>query len=330
MAGYIHARTHQNRDQISKAIALREGGFHLDANATGPYASRARVQGVVTGPQAAVDFTLAMANVGVLVDRVNGPLELTGSARKAGAAWQVDTNASGPAGTQARIAGQVGESGTLNLDINGTAPLGLSRPFISPRNLQGTARFDLALNGPPALSSLSGTVETTGATLTAPNLRLALEGIAARIGLGGNRATVDVTARASNGGDLRLGGAVTLTGSLPADLSVALRDVVLIDPQLYRTSATGEARIAGPLAGGARIAGQINLGETNINVPATGLASIGDIPPITHVRDSGPVRSTRKRAGAETANAGSDPSTGGSNGPGYALNLRSMCPTVSL
>ncbi len=315
----------RGRLKATGVVEQREAGIYLDANATGPYASRGRVRGIVTGPQAAVDFSVAMADIGAIVDRVNGPLELAGSARKAGTAWQVDTNAVGPAGTQARIAGQIAQSGALNLDINGTAPLGLTRPFIAPRNLQGTARFDLAVNGPAALSSLSGTIQTTGASLAAANLRVALEGIAARIELGGNRATLDVTARASNGGDVRLGGAVTLTGSLPADLSIALRDVVLTDPQLYRTSVSGEARIAGPLTGGANISGQINVGETNINVPATGLTTIGDIPPITHVGAGGDVRATRNRAGLTGANAGDDPTTG-AGGPGFGLNLRVNAP----
>jgi translocation and assembly module TamB len=98
-------------------------GIAVDTNATGPYASRGSVRGVVTGSDAAVEYTLALPNIGVLVDRVNGPLDLRGTAHKEGTAWRLNTNADGPSGTQATVGGLVKGDGTLALDINGSAPL---------------------------------------------------------------------------------------------------------------------------------------------------------------------------------------------------------------
>lgn len=300
-------------------------GIAIDTNATGPYSARASVQGVVTGPKAAVDFDVALPNIGALVEKVSGPLNVTGSARKEGAAWRLDTNATGPSGTQATLAGLVNPDGTLNLDVAGTAPLGLSKPFIEPRSLQGQARFDLAINGPAALSSVSGTIQTSNATLSAPNLRVALRNIAADISLGNNRAQLDVRGESVNGGRLAIGGAVTLTGSLPADIQIGLDNIVLIDPKLYRTSLSGDLRLAGPLAGGAQISGQIDVGETSVNVPSTGLTSIGDIPPITHVGARPGVAATRDKAGLDATAAGNDP-TDNTSGPGFGLNVRINAP----
>ncbi|WP_156874917.1 translocation/assembly module TamB domain-containing protein [Sulfitobacter alexandrii] len=300
-------------------------GLAVDTQASGPYSARATVNGVVTGPNADVDFTLAVPNVAALVPQLNGPLNVDGSARRQGSAWQIDTDARGPGGTQATVSGQVAESGNLNLDIAGTAPLGLSRPFLEPRILQGLARFDLTVNGPPALSSLSGTVTTSDAALTAPNLRIALEGIDANIRLGNNRADIDLSANAVGGGRLRVGGGVTLTGSLPADLQVALEGLVLTDPKLYRTSLGGNLRIAGPLAGGAVISGRINVGETNVNVPSTGMTTIGDIPQITHIGADPAVIATRRKAGLTGAEAGTDPAADNPGG-GFGLNLEVNAP----
>ena len=305
-------------------IRQTSDGIAVDATASGPYSSQAAVNGVVTGPATNVDFSLNMPNIGALVDKVNGPLNVNGTARKEGAGWRIDTDATGPSGTQATVAGLVNGDGTLSLDINGSAPLGLSRPFLAPRDLQGQARFDLNVNGPAALSSLSGSIRTTNATFSAPNLRLALQGIAADIQIANNRAQLDVSANASNGGRLRAGGAITLTPSLPADIQLALENVVLIDPRLYRTSVSGALRVAGPLTGGARIDGQIDVGETTVNVPSTGLTSIGDIPPITHIGATRPVMSTRRKAGLDTAAAGDDPAA--SSGPGFGLNIGVNAP----
>jgi translocation and assembly module TamB len=181
------------------------------------------------------------------------------------------------------------------------------------------------VNGPAALSSLSGTIQTSNASLSAPTLRLALTDIAGTVQLGRNRANLNVSANASNGGRLRLGGGVTLTSSLPADISVALDSIVLIDPRLYRTSVSGDLRVAGPLAGGAQITGQVNIGETNVNVPSTGLTSIGEIPQITHIGARPGATTTRRRAGLTGTTSGSDPAAGGSSA-GFGLGLLVNAP----
>lgn len=308
----------------SGVVRQRESGIALQTTASGPSGAHASVEGVVTGPRAAVDYNISIPNIASLVDRVNGPLSLRGSARKQGSAWRISTDAEGPAGTQATLSGLVNADGTLNLDVTGTAPLGLSRPFIAPRNLQGMAGFDLSINGPPALSSINGTVQTSNASLSAPNLRLALENIAATINLNRNRANIDLNAEATNGGQLRVGGAVTLTSSLPADLQIGLNELVLIDPRLYRTSLSGALQLAGPLTGGARISGDINVGETNVNVPSTGVSGIGDIPQITHIGEGPAVKRTLRKAGLAGEDAGVDPTA--RSGAGFGLDVGISAP----
>ncbi|KAG1648683.1 hypothetical protein GQR58_029646 [Nymphon striatum] len=183
---------------------------------------------------------------------------------------------------------QVGTDARLNLDITGNAPLGLARPFLGSRDLQGQARFDLAVNGPAALSSITGSIQTSDATLSAPNLRVALQGIAANIRLQNSRAQLDVTGQAVNGGAVRVGGNVALTGALAADLDIGIENLVLTDPKLYRTSLNGALKLAGPLTGAAQISGRIDVGETEVSVPSTGLTSIGDIPPDQSYRSHAP------------------------------------------
>lgn len=299
-------------------------GIAIDTNATGPYRTTAAIEGVVTGPQAAVTYDIDMPNLGAVVPQINGPLAIDGTARKQGEAWRIDTRADGPSGTQAQIAGTVDPGGALNLDIAGNAPLGLSAPFIAPRSLQGQARFDLSVNGPAALSSVTGTIRTDYASLSAPNLRVALQGIAANIQLARNRANLDITGNAVTGGRVRVGGGVALTGSLPADIQIGLENLVLVDPKLYATTLNGALRLAGPLTGGARISGAINVGETEVSVPSTGLTSIGDIPAINHIGATRPVLSTRRKAGVDAASQAE--ASASSSGPGFGLDLRVNAP----
>jgi translocation and assembly module TamB len=295
-------------------------GIVLDTNATGPYASRASVLGLVTGPDANVDFNVNMPDIGALVAKVNGPLNVTGAARKQGAAWRLDTDAAGPAGTQAKLAGLVNLDGTLDLDITGNAPLGLARPFLAPRDLQGQAQFDVKVNGPAALSSVTGSVQATGATFSAPNLRVALQGIDADIQLANSRAQIDVAGAATNGGRVRLDGSIVLSNALSAELAIGIDDLILIDPNLYRTWINGDLTLSGPLAGGARISGQIDVGETEISVPSTGLTSIGDIPAITHIGATSAVNETRRKAGANGSTTDANAAT--DTGSVFGLNIK--------
>jgi translocation and assembly module TamB len=301
-------------------------GLAVDTRATGPYRSTAAVQGVVTGPDAAVNFTLAMPDLGTIVPRLNGPLNVTGNAAKSPQGWRIDTSARGPAGTQAQVGGLVGNDGQLDLTITGNAPLGLSAPFIAPRSLQGQAQFDLALRGPAGLDALSGTIRTSGAAFSAPNLRIALEGINADIRLANSRAELDVSAAATGGGTIDITGGIGLAGALPADLDVRLNTVVLEDPRLYRTSVNGALRLSGPLSGGAAIAGQLTIGETFITVPSTGLTSIGDIPPITHIGAPDDATATRRRAGVLDEGATSDPADDGDASGGFGLDIAINAP----
>ena len=296
-------------------------GIAVDTDARGPYASRLSVQGTVTGDSPAIDFDVSVPNVGALVPKISGPLNVTGNARQTAQGWQIDTRASGVSGTQATIAGLVGTDGNLDITAQGSLPLGLAGPFIAPRSLQGQARFDIAINGRPALGSVNGTITATGATLSAPNLRVALEDIDATIRLASGQANIAVNGTSAQGGRLNVGGTVGLGGGFSANLDVQLSDIVFSDPRLYSTSISGALGIDGALTGGARIAGQLNLGETNVTVPSTGLTSIGDIPPITFVNAPGEVIATRRRAGLTGSEAGTDPAARGSSGPGFGLNI---------
>ncbi|MEP1767830.1 MAG: translocation/assembly module TamB domain-containing protein [Sulfitobacter sp.] len=318
--------------QLSGALRATGGlrqtdqGFVIDTNADGPYNSRATVKGLVTGDDAAVDFTLAVPNLSAVVPNLKGPLNVNGSAGKTAQGWQLESALRGPAGTQSTVAGLVGNDGNLGIALQGTAPLGLAGPFIRPRDWQGQARFDLRLDGPAGLDALSGTIQTSGATLTAPTLRTSLENLTADVRLSGGRAAIDVRANAVSGGRLAVNGGVALTGAQQADINITLTDIVLLDPRLYRSQISGALRFAGPISGGAGITGTINVGETNVTVPSTGLTSIGDIPEITHIAAPANNRVTRRRAGLLGEGSTSDPEQSSSGGRGYGLNINVNAP----
>ncbi len=301
---------------------LTEDGYRVDLDADGPSGANALVSGLATGPDADLTFEAAIPDLSVLVPELPGPFDVAGTARRQSEGWQVDTSANGPAGSTAVVAGLVRDNGNLDLTASGSAPLGLSQPFLAPRSLLGQARFDLAVEGPPALSSVTGRIETSDARFSAPNLRIGLEDLRTTIALSGGSARIDAETRVAAGGRIVVNGAVNLT-SLAADLSIGLRGTVLTDPRLYTTTLNGDVTVNGPLTGGARIDGTINIDGVEVTVPSTGVTSIGAIPDIRHIGAPAPVNRTRARAGVIPQ----ETTTRSAAGPAYPLSITVNAPS---
>ena len=300
-------------------------GFVVDIDADGPYESEVSVAGLATGPDANVTFKAAMPDISVFVPDIPGPISLDGEAAREGERWRIDTDVGGPLGTTARVDGTAAADGSdLDLSVVGEAPLGLSRPFLAPRDLQGQAKFDLAVKGAPGLNAVSGRISTSGARFTAPNLRVGLTDINTNVDLNAGRAGIDLSSNISAGGSLSVNGSIDLN-NLNGDIAVALRDAVLTDPRLYAATLGGDITVVGPLTGGARIAGGITLEQVNVTVPDTGLTSIGEIPLIRHIGAPSAANATRSRAGvvdSEKAEA-----SRGAAGPAYPLAIRVDAPS---
>lgn len=258
----------------------------------------ARAEGTV-GRQTAFGFSGRLADIAPFVPGFSGPVTAEGRATSTGnGRATVEASLLGPAGARATVSGDVSETGdSANLAISGGAPLGLVNGVIAPRALAGDARFDLRLAGPFEVASLSGRVTTSGGTLTAPLLDIALDGLAADVELAGGRATVEASGQVRGGGRVRLGGPVTLSGGFPADFAVVLDRVRLSDPALYQTVVDARLALTGPLRGGALISGRVDVGESELRIPSGSGRGSGGLPEITHVGEPAEVRATRARAG---------------------------------
>ncbi len=269
-------------------------------------------------------FNASLRDVGVLTDQISGPVRATGAASLDEAGnWGIDATGTGPGGLAADVVGQLNADGTLDLDVDGSAPLALANAALDPRRLSGQANFDLAVNGPPALTSLSGNVTFANGRLAAPNLGQALSDIGGSITLRSGQAQIALNSRVEGGGGLTIVGPVGLTDRNDAALGITLENVVLSDPDLYRTGVDGQITVTGPLQGGARIAGVLNLGQTDVQVPSSAISSLGELPDVTHVGAPADVRRTLGRAGLLQSEA----ANGGGGGRPFPLDLTINAPS---
>lgn len=252
-------------------------------------------------PGAPIDFTLRLANLGLFAPDFTGPVTAAGRATLNGDLAQqiaLTATADGPGGTTARIAGDIMDHGArLEMTAIGALPLALANSYIRPNALQGSARYDLRISGAPGLAALSGTISTSDTRVALPATGLAVDTLSGTATLGQSRVQTDFTARMRDGGQITLGGPVSLAPGFASDLSVDLAGLVLSDNAIYTTTVNGGIGINGPLTGGALISGALTLEDTNIRIPSGLGATSVSLPDLRHINEPGPVRETRQRAG---------------------------------
>ncbi|WP_273687993.1 translocation/assembly module TamB domain-containing protein [Ketogulonicigenium vulgare] len=280
------------------------------------------------GSAGTANFDARLANIGLFTPEFSGPVTATGTAalNEAGQ-WVINTSAQGPGNTTATLTGSVTPSGPVNLQLRGDAPLSFANGFIDPMRLDGRAAFDLAVNGAPALENVSGQVRLSNGRLAVPAASQSLNDIGGTITLSGGRAQIDMSAGVDDGGRFVLTGPVTLAAPYNGDLVLDLQGVSRRDPLLYSTSASGRITMRGPLAGGATIAGLIDLGPTEVQVPSSSVGALGSLPEVQHIGAMAAVRQTLERAGLSLSGGEAGASSGGGGGgAAYPLDVTVRAP----
>ncbi|MEI2805853.1 MAG: translocation/assembly module TamB domain-containing protein [Albidovulum sp.] len=285
-------------------------------------------EGGTEGAQRRIDVSARLADMAILAPGFPGPLSATGTVTETADGYSVDLSGEGPGATNARVTGTLApDLSAASLSVSGGGQSAIVNPFIAPRNVEGPVSFDLRLEGPLALSSLSGRVALEGGRLVAPTFGIELEGLRVAADLAGGRATVQGSAAVRGGGEIALSGPVALAAPHDGDLSVRLSAARLRDPELFDTAVSGNLRVSGPLLGGATISGAVTLGRTEVRVPSTGLGADPVLREITHVGEPAAVHATRVRAGL----AGGPGGAGGAGeadrrGPSFGLDLTINAP----
>jgi translocation and assembly module TamB len=240
--------------------------------------------------------TARLEDLGLLTNAVRGPANITAEIASASEGWQIDAALSGPGGLGAQADGLVGlEGGRVDVDVRGALPLALANRFISPQSINGQLNFDLGVRGEPGLDAVSGRLSASGARVVAPTLRLVLDQLALDASISGGRVSFDGKRR---GLDRR---AAWCFGDGGCGRSRCARihrrqarRVRLVDPALYTLPRfAGALSVTGPLAVAPRVAGRIDLGESELRVPETGL---GSAPPSPRSPMSAKARPQRGRA----------------------------------
>ncbi|MDB5666810.1 translocation/assembly module TamB domain-containing protein [Cypionkella sp.] len=311
---------------VALALSMKDGVIQVDTATLSNPQLEAKASGAVSGDKQTVDLTARLNNLALIVPEFPGALTVSGTAVQDGSGVTLNLAGKGPGQIDATVTGKLAPGfGSADLAIKGTAQAALANAFLLPRVISGQMGFDLRLNGPLGLESLSGPLTLSGGRLVDPSLGYVLQNIAARANLARGRTVVDVTLDVSTGGSVVVTGSAGLVAPYAGDLAVDVRQVTLRDPDLYETTLNGNVTVQGPLMGGAAIAGRIALSETELRVPSTGFGGAAGLPGLQHANEPKDVHATRARAGL--LNADKNASLGG-GGPSYGLNLVVSAPSL--
>lgn len=279
-------------------LALKDGAIQVQsAKLSNPQLSLT-ADGTVAGSRRNIRLDARLANLGLIVPDVQGPLTLSGTATQDDDGYGLDISGKGPGQISATVIGRIANGfGSADLTVKGAGEAGLANLFLSPRSVSGRIGYDLRLNGPLALRSLAGRVTLSGGRISDPGLGLSLQGVEAIAQLQGGSLQLAATSNVSSGGRLRVDGPIGLASPQSADLAITLENLRLYDPELYDTRVSGSLTLKGPLIGGTRLAGALSLAETEVRVPSSGFSSAAALLDIRHLHEPGAVRETRRKAG---------------------------------
>ncbi|EPX79475.1 translocation/assembly module TamB domain-containing protein [Litoreibacter arenae] len=289
-------------------LTLRGSG--LDADVSGSF-----------GPDnGSVTYRASIGNLELVVPGFPGAASVSGTAVKDQSAWIIDASGQGPGGVSVAANGRVAEdASTVNLSLNGAAPLGLLNSRLDGQNLTGLVRYNLVVNGPPALRSVSGQMSVADARLSSPALATSLDAINGSVQLSGGQAQVSLRSNVSSGGTLSLSGPVSLTAPFNAQLTGDLINVTLRKASLFEAQLGGRLGVAGPLAGGAKITGVINVETAELRIPQIG-PSYSVLDGLRHLNPPRDVQRTLRFAGLD------EPETAGAQFVGYPIDLTIQSP----
>lgn len=210
--------------------------------------------------------------------------------------YRIDLKAVGPGGISATASGTLSKNfSQADLRLQGSGQVGVLNNRIAPRSINGPVAFDLALSGPPALSSLAGRISSSGLRFASPADNLSLENLALSGNLDAGMIDLKGEADVRGGGEVDVSGTVGLSPPYDAALSARLRGVHLANPGLFQSDLDGELTLSGSLLSGAVIGGRVTLLNSEVTL-SSGAFGPAPILPVTHLDDSAEVHATRRRA----------------------------------
>jgi translocation and assembly module TamB len=308
--------------ELALSAQRDETGLTIDPLRIETTRSRIVARGDLQSDAGALSAELRLSDLGAMLPGLTGAATLSAEAtRREAGPWQITLDTAGPGDSRLAVSGSVAaDAATADLRAEGTAPLTLLNPFIAPQSLRGQARIDLAIAGPLAPDSVTGSITASGAQLAVPAARLSVSDLDARIDLAAGRARLDIGGALPEGGTLGLAGPIELRAPFPATLEASLRNARFSDDRIYDALVNADLTLAGGLMATPALSGTVTLESVELRIPQIG-PSFTMLEGLRHDTPPSAVRRTLAFAGQDAAAAAS-----GGGGPGLPVDIRVDAP----
>ena len=244
-----------------------------------------------SGPVARPEFTLRLNATGLRAGLAGlntlPTASLRAEARLIGTAYSL--NAEAEAGSAGRLRASLrlpeGPAGALAGTLDGALDLGaIAAPLLAAGGDRVAGRLTLALQaaGSVAAPTLAGRATLGNASYRNLPLGVRLTDIGGSL-VGDNDLLrlEGVTAQTPGGGRVAITGSLRpLAPGLPVELGLTARNARPVVSDLLTATLDADLRLVGPLAGGAGVAGRVNITRADIRVPETQPGSIATLPDV--------------------------------------------------
>ncbi|MEL6913094.1 MAG: translocation/assembly module TamB domain-containing protein [Pseudomonadota bacterium] len=299
------------------AATLRDltGAQRIEARVVSATGLSADVTGAVSD---ALSLRARASSLARFVPGLAGGATVTADVADIAGTPDVSAALSSDSGARADLQAELGlPGGAVRADASGALPLAIANAFAAGRAVEGTANFDLSLNGAPGLEALTGTLTTAGARVFDPTLALTLAPIALDIGLAGGRATLAGSA-ALEGVPIRFSGSAGLAAPFAIDLGLQTTRLPVAYLDVLTSEVTADLTLAGSVQNQLAVSGAVRVEDVEVRIPDTGLGGATAIPAIRHEGAPAGVRRTLERAGLRLDGR---EEAGGSGGPRIPLDV---------
>ena len=286
------------------------------AGLSGAVSGQVNIGGPASAPVIRYNLTASNVRAAAASSVADVPLSVTANGGLNGGRLSFDARASG-SGLAFTASGGLDTGGAraLQATINGSVPFSILSGPLAKQGLalSGAVQANITISGSAGAPQISGTMTTSGSRLVDARSGIAINELAANIGLAPGQAIIR-----SLSGDLSSGGRISGSGtvgidpaaSYPADLRLKVERGRYADGRTVATRFDADLSLTGPLTGAPQLAGRVVLDETTIVVPDTLPSSISQLN-VTHENASAAVQNQSERlsggsAGGSSAGIGLD------------------------
>ena len=254
--------------------------FAPSVDAAGDITADAKLTGTTAAPSGTV--RLAATGLRMRTGPAHGlpPATITANLTLAGKAATVDARfAAGRSNLAVSGRAPLG-AGALALRANGGVDLAMLDPILEPqgRRARGQVALDAAIAGTTAAPQVNGSVTLAGGEVQDLGQGVRISAISANIQASGETVRIASFSGQAGPGTIGASGSVGLTGAMPVDLTITMRNARPLASDLLTANLNADLAVKGTVQGTLAATGKIDILQATINVPEHLPTSVAVLP----------------------------------------------------